>query len=113
MSFRKINTKKPVRYPKRGFLEVKPEHKKIKDVETRPPVRSDYESAGYDFYSKETVEIQPNEQYLFWTDVKAYMLSDESLSIHVRSSIGIKTGLTLANTTGIIDGSYFENEDND
>lgn len=96
----------------RGFKEVHKNHKK-KDYPTILPKRSDVGSAGYDFYSKETVTIQPSEQHVFWSDVKAYMQEDEVLSIHVRSSIGIKKGLVLANVTGIIDQSYFSNPDND
>lgn len=96
----------------RGFKEVIKDHKK-KDYPTILPVRGDVGSAGYDFYSKETVTIQPGEQHLFWTDVKAYMQQDEFLSIHVRSSIGVKKGLVLANITGIADSSYFSNPSND
>ena len=96
----------------RGFEEVNKEMKKF-DEGTTLPKRSDSKSAGYDFYSKETAVIQPGEQHLFWTDVKAYMLDDEVLSLYVRSSIGIKQGLTLANTVGIIDSSYYSNPDND
>lgn len=97
----------------RGFEIVEKSHLKNKEIKTKLPTRSDRKSAGYDFYSKETVEIQPGDQYLFWTDIKSYMLNSEFLSIHVRSSIGIKSGLSLANTTGIIDSSYYQNESND
>jgi dUTP pyrophosphatase len=38
---------------------------------------------------------------------------DEVLMLYVRSSIGIKKGLVLANGTGIIDYDYYSNEDND
>lgn len=37
---------------------------------------------------------------------------DEVLLIHVRSSIGVKKGLMLKNTTGVIDSSYYANPDN-
>ena len=57
--------------------------------------------------------LQPKQSHLFWTDVKSYMLDDEVLSIHVRSSIGTKKDLMLKNTTGIIDSSYYENVSND
>lgn len=96
----------------RGFKEVHKDHKK-KDYPTILPVRGDAGSAGYDFYSKETVTIDPGKQHLFWTDVKSYMQEDEFLSIHVRSSIGVKKGLVLANTTGIADSSYYSNPSND
>lgn len=96
----------------RGFEQVN--EKSLKnDSKTILPTRSDNRSAGYDFYSKETQTIQPGEKHLFWTDVKSFMQPDEFLAIHVRSSIGIKAGLMLANTTGIIDSSYYENKSND
>ena len=76
-------------------------------------MRADAKSAGYDFYSKESYILAPNQTKVFWTDVKAYMLPDEVLMLFVRSSIGIKKGLSLANGTGIIDASYYNNPNND
>lgn len=95
----------------RGFEEVPSQFIKVEET-TILPVRGDNKSAGYDFHSKETVTIQPNESHLFWTDVCAYMQDDEVLSIHVRSSIGVKKGLMLKNVTGIIDSSYYANPNN-
>lgn len=94
----------------RGFEEVEQQHLKLPQVTTILPVRGDKGSAGYDFYSKdEQVILQPGQSHLFWTDVCAYMQEDEVLLIHVRSSIGIKKGLMLKNTTGIIDSSFYKN----
>lgn len=97
----------------RGFEEVKEQFKHHKNEHTILPTRSDVRSAGYDFYSKETVTLKPNEQHYFYTDVKAYMLPNEVLYIYPRSSIGIKKGLMLANTVGVIDSSYYNNFAND
>ena len=97
----------------RGFEIIKDEHRKHSDIEIQLPTRGDSRSAGYDFYSNETVVLQPKQSHLFWTDIKSYMLDDEVLSIHVRSSIGTKKDLMLKNTTGIIDSSYYENVSND
>lgn len=47
------------------------------------------------------------------TNVKAFMPDDEVLMLYIRSSIGIKQHVTLANGTGIIDADYFSNPDND
>lgn len=96
----------------RGFEEVEAEFKKLKS-ETKLPTGGSKHSAGYDFYSKETVTIQPNQSHVFWTDVKAYMQLGEWLAIFVRSSIGIKKNLRLKNGTGVIDGDYYSNPDND
>ena len=97
---------------KRGF-EVVVSDKKKHAIDIKLPVRSDDGSAGYDFYSPESVEISPGEKETIWTDVKSYMEKDEVLKIYPRSSMGIKFGVSLANTTGIIDSSYYENPDND
>ena len=102
-----------IKLKERGFEIIKDEHRKHINSEIQLPTRGDSRSAGYDFYSNETITLQPNQSHLFWTDVKAYMLDDEVLSIHVRSSIGTKKDLMLKNTTGIIDSSYYENIDND
>jgi len=97
----------------RKFEIVNDNHRKFKDTEIKLPVRGTKYSAGYDFFSNEEVEIKPNEKYLFWTDIKADMLEDEVLQIHVRSSVGIKKGLILGNVTGIIDADYYSNDAND
>lgn len=96
----------------RGFEEVVEKHKKHSS-ETIIPTRGSQSAAGYDFYSKEHIIIKPGDKHIFWTDIKAYMMKDEVLEIHVRSSIGIKKRLVLANGTGIIDSDYYSNPDND
>lgn len=82
------------------------------DVEITLPTRSDPRSAGYDFYSPVEITLQPWENKLVFTDVKACMNDNEVLMLYVRSSMG-KIPVVLANGTGIIDSSYFENPDND
>ena len=95
----------------RGFVVVEDKHRTT-DVEIKLPVRSDPRSAGYDFYSPVDIVIPPNESRLFFTDVKAYMEDDEVLMLYVRSSMG-KKHVVIANGTGIIDASYYNNPDND
>ena len=96
----------------RGFREVRKQFKKHEE-KTQLPVRADAKSAGYDFYAKKDYILAPNQTYVFWTDVKAFMQDDEVLMLYVRSSIGIKKGIRLANGTGVIDASYYNNKDND
>lgn len=95
----------------RYFEVVKNEHRTT-DVEIQLPTRSDKGSAGYDFYSPVNVIIPPNESRLFFTDVKACMNEDEVLMLYVRSSMG-KHPVVIANGTGIIDFSYYNNLSND
>jgi dUTP pyrophosphatase len=95
----------------RGFEVVEDKYRKA-DGEIKLPVRSDPRSAGYDFYSPVDIVIPPNKSRLFFTDVKAYMQDDEVLMLYVRSSMG-KVHVVIANGTGIIDSSYYNNPDND
>ena len=77
------------------------------------PERKTKQSAGYDFAVVEGGVIPPHSTKIFNTGIKAYMEDDEVLLIFVRSSTGIKRGITLANGTAIIDADYVDNEDNE
>lgn len=77
------------------------------------PVRATSRSACYDLASPISVTIEPHSSALIWTNVKSYMLQDEVLEVYVRSSIGIKKGLMLKNTVGVIDSDYYSNKSND
>ena len=91
----------------RGFEPVEIKYSKS-DLPTMLPTRATRGSAGYDFYLKEEVTISTTVIPIY-TDVKAKMIPDEVLTLHVRSSTGIKKKLMLANTTGIIDSDYYNN----
>ncbi len=92
----------------RGFKVVT---KRKTQVEVILPMRGTANSAGYDFYSTIDAVVQPNEIVKIWTDVKAYMESDEVLLLNVRSSMGGKW--MLANTIGVIDSDYYNNPQNE
>lgn len=77
------------------------------------PARADKRSAGYDFFLPKDVNLYPGKKTLVFLDVKAYMQDDEVLKIYPRSSLGIKSGMMLGNTVGIVDASYYGNEGND
>lgn len=98
---------------KRGFEIVSEEFRKHPNTDIQLPIRGDSRSAGYDIRTPIRIELQPNERVLVFTDIKAYMLPDEVLEIHVRSSIGVKKNIVLSNITGIIDSSYYGNPSND
>ncbi len=99
----------------RGFEVVDSAHIKsqMTEGEVKLPMRGDAGSAGYDFFSNETITLNVGEKHLFWTNIKAYMQQNELLEIHIRSSLGVKYGLVLSNGTGIIDSSYYGNPEND
>ena len=79
------------------------------------PKRADAWSCGYDFHILEDTDtfIHPQETVKFMTGIKAYMPQDEYLAIHIRSSVGIRKSVVLANITGIIDSSFYNNPDNE
>jgi len=97
----------------RGFEKVK----WAKEAESfAMPKRATAHSAGYDltYNGEKKISISPDEcSGLIPMGIKAYMQPDEVLFIHVRSSIGNKKGLILANCTGIIDSDYYGNAEND
>ena len=76
------------------------------------PRRNDEGSAGYDFYANDNYEIYPGESVLIKTGIKAQMPKDVVLLLFPRSSLGFK-GIKLANTCGVIDSSYYNNEKNE
>ena len=87
----------------RGFEVVS----SFEDAQINLPQRTTAESAGYDIECAETVTINPGEVKIVPTGIKAVMAYNEFLAIHIRSSIGIKRHIMLANCTGIIDSDYF------
>jgi dUTP pyrophosphatase len=77
------------------------------------PFRGSKDSAGYDISTHSEITIKPGEKVLLWTNVKAYMQLGDVLLADVRSSIGTKFDLVLANTIGIIDSDYYNNSSNE
>lgn len=94
----------------RMFLKVK----RIKE-NIKLPERSTKNSAGYDFFAIEDVEIMPAyaKPTMVKTGVKAKMEDGEFLMLANRSSNPSKKDLILANGVGIIDADYYGNPDND
>ena len=96
----------------RGFEAVVEEMRKG-TMDYILPTRGTSRSAGYDISSPITVTIEPHSSVLIWSNIKAYMADNEVLQLYVRSSVGIKKGLMLKNTVGIVDSDYYSNEGND
>lgn len=80
------------------------------------PVRKTKHSAGYDVEAAEDIVIpafKPGQKpTLIPTGLKAYCGEDEFYMLLNRSS-GPKKGFVMANSIGIIDADYYENETND
>ena len=77
------------------------------------PYRSTAKSAGYDVFAPFTITLQPNEEAKIPTFIKAYMNDGEVLKAYPRSGLGFKYYCRLANTVGIIDSDYADNEANE
>ena len=91
--------------------------KGFEDKNINLPERKTKYSAGYDVEAAEDVIIPSFKKganpTLVKTGLKAYMGDNEYLMLANRSSNPKKKGLILANSVGIIDKDYYENEDND
>lgn len=78
------------------------------------PKRATKHSAGYDFFTPISFTLNPKQNVKIPTGIKVKILEKGwFLSMHVRSSIGFKTGVSLSNTTGIIDADYYNNKSNE
>jgi dUTP pyrophosphatase len=80
--------------------------------EIKTPLRATSLSAGYDVFTTEDIFLPPGEDVKIPLGWKAYMLPDEKLVFHPRSGLGFKY-LRLANTTGVVDSDYYNNEGNE
>ena len=98
---------------KRGFEIAKG----FEDKGINLPVRKTNNAAGYDIEAAEDTIIpafKPGQKpTLVKTGLKAYCEPDEFYMLCNRSSNPGKRGLVMANSVGIIDSDYYENEDND
>lgn len=108
--------------PIRGFEIIS----SLKNENVKLPERSTAYSAGYDFYAPYDVEIPQHilhlsnggsrfnhRPYCIKTGIKAFMGCDEVLMLFMRSSAPSKLGLVMANSVGIIDSDYYDNEENE
>lgn len=87
----------------------------VKDApaDTILPRRTTKGSAGYDFYAPYDIMLVPHScSKLVFLNVKAYMQPDEKLQMYIRSSLAVKSNITLE-TSGLIDSDYYNNPDND
>jgi dUTP pyrophosphatase len=85
----------------------------VKYGEIQLPQRATEGSAGYDFICTDFVALKPNESAIINTFVKVYMEPGWALTIIPRSGLGFKYFVRLANTIGLIDTDYYNNESNE
>ena len=80
------------------------------------PKRATKKSACYDIFNNtgNDIILQPGQlSNAISTKVKSYMLDDEVLMASVRSGHGFKYSVKLANSVGVIDCDYYNNEKNE
>ena len=72
------------------------------------PQRSTANSAGYDFFAPTECVVGKDLNTYVCTGIRVKMSPEWVMMIFPRSSLGIKRGISLANTTGIIDSDYYD-----
>lgn len=77
------------------------------------PERSSVGSAGYDIHTPFAFTLKPGEEVKVATGLKCKMKDGWFLMAVPRSGLGFKYYTRLANTIGIIDASYYNNEGNE
>ena len=70
------------------------------------PYRGSEEAAGYDLYSIDSVNINPEECKLISTGIAIQLPTGYFGAIFPRSGTAVKRGLRLANCVGVIDSDY-------
>lgn len=96
---------------KKDLLKIKPELIDSEDVikefynNVKLPKRSTAGSAGYDFVSP--IDANLTNRALLPTGIRAQMPQNVVLMMYPRSGLGFKTGMRLANSTGVIDSDYY------
>lgn len=97
-----------------GVRYTEKEIKKIYE-NIKLPKRATEDSAGYDFYlplDKLKTKIKAGQTVCIPTGIRVKMDKGWVLQLYPRSGHGFKYGIHLANTVGIIDGDYY-NSDNE
>ena len=79
----------------------------------KKPVRETIDSAGYDIVVPYTVTIPAHGGVIIPSGLKCQIESGMYLMLLPRSSVGIKNNCILANTVGVIDKDYYNNQDNE
>lgn len=77
------------------------------------PTRATKGSAGYDVITPFNIELLPNEDVVIPTGIKCRIDNGWGLFALPKSGLGFKYYTRLANTVGLIDEDYYNNENNE
>lgn len=72
------------------------------------PKRATMQSAGHDFFSPMNFTLEPGDSIKIPTGIRCEMYDGWVLTMYPRSGQGFKYGIHMANTVCVIDGDYFE-----
>ena len=81
--------------------------------DTLLPNRATKGSAGYDIVTPYNIVLQPSEEIVVQTGLKCRIENGWFMGIFPKSGLGFKYYARLANTVGIIDSDYYNNEKNE
>ena len=84
-----------------GDVDIRNEYDNIK-----LPKRATTGSAGYDFFSPFSFELEVGETIKIPTGIRVLLDNDKLLAIYPRSGLGFKYRLQLDNSVGIVDSDY-------
>lgn len=74
------------------------------------PVRATVGSAGYDFETPIDFTLEPGKTIKIPTGIRCWIDEGWVLKLYPRSGLGFKYRLQMDNTVGIIDGDYFDSD---
>ena len=77
------------------------------------PSKATIGSKGYDFFAPAGFTLRPGCSLKIPTGIKCQLEDDKGLFIFPRSGLGFKYMVQLANTIGVIDVDYYNNEGNE
>ena len=77
------------------------------------PKKATKGSKGYDFFAPTGIVLAEGASMVVNTGIKCELDDDKGLFIFPRSGLGFKYRLQLANTIGVIDVDYYDNESNE
>lgn len=81
----------------------------FKDVPA--PTKGTEKSIGWDVYAAEDVELHPGKPKLVRTGLIIQAPEDGYYTLHIRSGIAFKNGISLVNDIGIVDEDYCGEKD--
>lgn len=89
----------------RGDVDLTAEYNDIK-----LPKRATTGSAGYDFFSPFSFDLDAGETIKIPTGIRVILDNDKWLGIYPRSGLGFKYRIQLDNTIAVIDSDYYQSD---